>query len=50
MHTALDQVLAHGGHRLGTIAETSVAGVGDLQVVYARDPEGNIIELPAWSH
>jgi catechol 2,3-dioxygenase-like lactoylglutathione lyase family enzyme len=46
---ALDQVLAHGGRRLGTVVKTNVAAVGNLQIVYARDPEGNIIELQAWS-
>ena len=45
---ALDDVVAHGGQRLGEIAETTVPGVGPLQVTYARDPEGNIIELQHW--
>jgi glyoxylase I family protein len=44
----LDAVLAHGGGELGTIATTTVPGVGDLRVVYARDPEGNILELQSW--
>lgn len=47
--TVLDAVLAHGGQRLGEVASTIVPGVGELQVTYARDPEGNIIELQSWS-
>lgn len=49
VHSALDQVLAQGGERLGDISRTTVPGVGDLHVTYARDPEGNIIELQSWS-
>jgi hypothetical protein len=30
------------------IATTEVGGVGFLQVIYARDPEGNIVELQKW--
>jgi catechol 2,3-dioxygenase-like lactoylglutathione lyase family enzyme len=45
---AVREVLAHGGTVLGEIASTTVVGVGDLEVIYARDPEGNIIELQAW--
>jgi catechol 2,3-dioxygenase-like lactoylglutathione lyase family enzyme len=39
---------AHGGS-VGEVATTEVDGVGSLQVVYARDPEGNIVELQKWS-
>ena len=44
----LESVLEHGGEPLGTIAKTEVRGVGGLEVTYARDPEGNIIELQSW--
>ena len=47
--TARQLVLRGGGSRVGGIVTTQVAGVGTLQVVYARDPEGNIIELQNWS-
>ena len=30
---------------LGEIATNTVTGVGDLEVICVRDPEGNIIEL-----
>ena len=46
--SAVDEVLGHGGSLLGQIATTAVAGVGDLEVIYLRDPEGNVIELQAW--
>jgi glyoxylase I family protein len=45
---AVDEVLEHGGSLLGQIATTVVPGVGRLEVIYVRDPEGNIIELQAW--
>jgi hypothetical protein len=46
--SAVDEVLEHGGLLLGQIATTTVAGVGELQLIYLRDPEGKIIELQAW--
>src|SRR5437867_3178728 len=46
---ALQAVIAAGGSAVGNIATTQVAGVGALRVVYARDPEGNIVELQKWS-
>lgn len=46
---ALDAVLAGGGCAVGGISKTVVAGVGTLTVVYAKDPEGNILELQNWS-
>lgn len=45
---ALQAVLAAGGGVVGKTATTTVPGVGVLRVVYARDPEGNIIELQNW--
>jgi glyoxylase I family protein len=46
---ALQAVIAAGGGAVGEIAEAEVQGVGLLRVVYARDPEGNIVELQRWS-
>jgi len=46
--TAVRDVVDHGGTLLGQIARTTVTGVGDLEVIYVRDPEGNIIELQTW--
>ena len=46
---ALQSLIAAGGSTVGKIASTEVDGVGLLRVVYARDPEGNIVELQKWS-
>jgi predicted enzyme related to lactoylglutathione lyase len=45
---ALQAVIAAGGDAVGEIATAEVDGVGLLRVVYARDPEGNIVELQKW--
>jgi predicted enzyme related to lactoylglutathione lyase len=46
---ALEAVIAAGGGAVGKIATAAVDDVGMLRVVYARDPEGNIVELQKWS-
>jgi lactoylglutathione lyase len=46
---ALAAVRAHGGGAVGGVSTSVVAGVGTLRVVYARDPEGNILELQTWT-
>jgi len=46
---ALRAVIAAGGSTVGNIVATEVDDVGVLRVVYARDPEGNIVELQKWS-
>ena len=46
---ALHAVIAAGRDAVGKIATTEVKGLGGLRVVYARDPEANIIELQKWS-
>ena len=46
---ALQAIIAAGGGTVGKIASREVAGVGLLRVVYARDPEGNIVELQKWT-
>ena len=37
--------MSAGGSAVGQTATTEVSGIGRLRVVYARDPEGNIVEL-----
>ena len=49
VEAALQSVLRAGGSSVGGVSTTKVAGVGALTVVYARDPENNIIELQNWS-
>jgi catechol 2,3-dioxygenase-like lactoylglutathione lyase family enzyme len=45
---AVRDIVDHGGTLLGQIATSTVTGIGDLEVIYVRDPEGNIIELQTW--
>jgi catechol 2,3-dioxygenase-like lactoylglutathione lyase family enzyme len=45
---AVRELVDHGGTVLGEIASANIKGVGDLEVIYVRDPEGNIVELQAW--
>ena len=43
----LADVLAHGGSAIGDLVHVDYPGRA-LTVVYARDPEGNVIELQHW--
>ena len=45
----LAAVVASGGSTLGRVSRADVDGVGRLTFVYARDPEGNVLELQNWS-
>lgn len=38
----------NGGRTSGEITRRKVDGVGEITFVYARDPEGNLIELQSW--
>ncbi len=44
----LSKVLEHGGSVVGKTVGGDVAGAGKIHLVYARDPEGNIIEIQKW--
>jgi len=46
---ALQAVIAAGGGAVGEVATAEVKGVGLIRLVYARDPEGNIVELQKWT-
>lgn len=46
---ALRAVRAAGGGSIGKTVSNPIPGVGVLTVVYATDPDGNIIELQNWS-
>jgi len=48
VEAALAEVLSHGGKRLAAVVSREIAGVGTLKFVYARDPDGNILELQSW--
>ncbi len=46
---SLAQLLAAGGSAQGKIVALPVPGKGVSNFVYAKDPEGNIIEIQSWS-
>lgn len=48
VHAALAAVEEHGGDRVGGVVEADIRGAGRICVAYAKDPEGNIIELQRW--
>ena len=47
--TAVAAVLANGGGRIGEIVTTQTSDGSSVTWCYAKDPEGNIVELQAWS-
>lgn len=44
----LENLVLNGGKAFGKITKRKVEGVGVITFVYARDPEGNLIELQRW--
>ncbi|WP_319475491.1 VOC family protein [Marispirochaeta aestuarii] len=44
----LNLLLENGGSAVGKLIDAKIEGVGKISVVYARDPEGNIIEIQKW--
>lgn len=44
----LEKLLDHGGEQLGELVEKDYGEMGILTAVYARDPEGNCIEIQNW--
>lgn len=49
VESTLRAVIEAGGAAHGEVVSTQVAGVGRLIFTYARDPEGNLIELQSWT-
>ncbi len=45
----IKEIKRHGGSLVGKRISTTINGVGRIDVAYARDPEGNIIEVQKWS-
>lgn len=41
-------VVEHGGSLAGRVTRRRIEGVGVITFVYARDPEGNLIEIQHW--
>jgi predicted enzyme related to lactoylglutathione lyase len=49
VRNAREAVLAAGGRAVGEVVTADVPGAGRVTFTYLSDPEGNIIELQAWS-
>lgn len=45
----LKSVIRHGGSSAGETVNADIPNVGKLHVVYAEDPEGNIVEIQKWA-
>jgi catechol 2,3-dioxygenase-like lactoylglutathione lyase family enzyme len=45
----LETLKQNGGEAFGEVTKRRVEGVGEITFVYARDPEGNLIELQCWN-
>ena len=44
----LQRILENGGKRQGKVVTRVVEGKGEITFTYARDPEGNLIEIQNW--
>lgn len=44
----ISSIIRNGGGLVGEIVETDIPGAGKIRFAYARDPEGNIIEIQKW--
>jgi predicted enzyme related to lactoylglutathione lyase len=49
VQVALELILKHGGGQVGEVVTLTRADGQSVTVVYATDPEGNVIELQRWS-
>ena len=48
VHAMLQNVLYHGGSQLGEIVNLEIKDAGRITFVYAKDVDGNIVELQHW--
>lgn len=48
VEAVLNKLLAAGGEKYGELVEKDIRGLGVIKVIYAKDPEGNIIEIQNW--
>jgi len=44
----LDKFLTYGGSKYGQLVEKEMEDLGILTIIYAQDPEGNIVEIQNW--
>ncbi len=49
VHAAREGVLAAGGRAVGAVVTIQIASGAQVTWCYVTDPEGNVIELQAWS-
>lgn len=50
VEVVLENLENNGGTASGEVTKRKVEGVGEITFVYARDPEGNLIELQSWKY
>ena len=48
VESVMKDLKKNGGKPFGEITKKEVKGVGEITFIYARDPEGNLIELQSW--
>lgn len=48
LNDVLQKVIEYGGSQLGAVIENDYEGIGLLTLVFAKDPEGNIVEIQSW--
>lgn len=48
VNDSLDRLLRYGGSKYGQLVEKEMKDLGILTIIYAKDPEGNIVEIQNW--
>jgi len=48
VEATLQRLVAHGGKAFGEVVTLDVANAGQVVFTYARDPDGNLVELQSW--
>jgi len=48
VENVLEKLIGHGGERFGEVVQKEYPELGLLTVVYAKDPEGNFVEIQNW--
>ena len=45
----VEELIREGGTLVGKIVNADIEGAGNITFAYARDPEGNILEIQKWN-
>lgn len=48
VESCLNLLKSKGGSTVGEVVKTEIENAGKINLVYAKDPEGNIIEIQKW--